>query len=396
MINIIITRLKINVNLKKIIATQIVILFIAFLLVNAFNSYSDEYKETQQIVVGISNNDSSPATGLLLNNFKNTNHFSGLFNIIDIKESEIKSLMDSGKIDSAIILPEGFAEGLYYFDNKPIDIITKTSIPTKNAILNETLRGFSDYVKAVDMASHVYNQRLAEMKKSKEDKKELARAFNLELLKASIGRGAYFDITTVSNVPVVSSTEYYLSAIPISLITFISIMSGLRKLKEDSLKIAFRIELSGINKLKQILAFYISEILNVLILMSLLIIYSMYKNGLLYGIRITISIIICYAFWCAIWRLVAGMTRSRETLSITCISISFISCLVAGGIVPYLLLPTWTKTLAEYSINFSLNRYILGGTDFQSVLMFVPVFAVLFIADFIMSKRGRNDKIYSI
>ncbi len=392
MLNIIITRLKINVKIKRILAVQVVIFVIGFLLVTSFQSYSEDYKKEQQIVVGIVNNDSSTATHILISSFKNMDHFSGLYNIVDISDQDVEPMMENNQIDAAITLPEGFAEGLYYFDNKPINMVTKTSIPTKNAILRETLTGFSDYVKAVDMASDVYNKRLAELDRKDSKKSDMAKAFNLELLTASLGRASYFDIQTVSNVPIVSSMEYFMSALPISFITFVSIMSGLRKLKEDSLNVAVRIELAGISRVVQAVAFYISETLNALVLIAPLILYSMYSSGVFYGLRLALSIIICYVFWSAIWRIIANISKSRETLSITCISISFISCLVAGGIVPYLLLPTWAKMTAEYSINFALCRYVLSGEGLMSVFIFAPVFGILFAIDVFMNKWRINEK----
>lgn len=382
MLNLIGTRLKININFKKMLAVQLVTFVLGFILIGAFNSYEEEYKLAQKINVGIKNKDNNIATELLLNNFKNTEHFSGLFELKTIDSDDDGNLaINNGEVDALVILPEGFADGLYHFENKVIELITKSSIPTKNAVLSETLRGFSDYVKAVDMASYVYNDRLSELDLSAELEKSKRITFNMELLKATLGRSKYFEIQTISDLPVVSSIEYYLAALPISIMCFISIISGIRKLKEDNLGVAVRIELSGVGHIKQAIAFYISEAINAIFLVFPVIVYSAYKSGLSYAMRLALSAAIAYVFYAAIWRIIAQLSKSKETLSIACISISFLSCLIAGGIVPYLLLPVWVKGIATSSINFILCRFVLSSGGLASILPFLFIFVLLFLAD---------------
>lgn len=387
MINLIKLGIRMNVNLIRIIAIQVVVGLFFLLLMLAFQGYDEGYREAQAIRVGIVNEDLSRPTLLLLNNFRSTEHFAGLYHMVDIKEEEGPFKMEAGEIDAVIRIPEGFARGLYHFENKPVHLNTKAENITKNAILSETLHGFSEYIKAVDMASYVYNDRLAETGPESEEETIRQLSFNLELLTTTLGREKYFEITTLAELPALSSFDYFLVALPLSLASFLSIASGLRRLREDASGVRQRLELSGLSYFKQSLAFYLSQLLALILLLLPLLVYVGLKSGLTTALGLSLALIFCYAFYTAIWRLIALFTRNRAFMAVSAIALSFTASLIGGGIVPYILLPAWAKYLSVRTLNFGLTKFVFGGGVTALLWVYVLLFFLLFLVDLALSPR---------
>lgn len=388
MLNLIWLGVKRNVSIKRIVLVQLVVILFFLILMFSFEGYDASYREGQKVNVGIVNHDTSKPTMLLLNNFRSTEHFSNLYNMIDIKEGEIETKMSSSEVDAVITIPEGFALGLYHFENKPVFLKTEASNITKNAILRETLNGFSEYIKAVDMASYVYNDRIAELNLKSDQEYNRQLAFNLALLSSTLGREKYFDVRKVSEIPALSSFEYFLVALPMSFVAFISIMSGLRRLKEDASGIKVRLELSGLSVFSQLVAFYVSQILGLILLMAPVIAFAALKMGALYSIRLLIAFVFCYAFYSVIWRLIALISKNSAFLSVSAITLSFSFSLISGGIVPYTLLPAWAKYLCVRTLNFNLVRLVFTGEFVTVLLLYLMIFVLLFASDALLSSGG--------
>lgn len=391
MINLIRLGIKLNVSLVRIVVLQLVVALFFVILMLAFQGYEEGYREAQAIRVGIVNEDLSRPTLLLLNNFRSTEHFSGLYHMIDIKEEEAAPKMKASEIDAVIRIPEGFASGLYHFENKPVHLNTKAENITKNAILSETLHGFSEYIKAVDMASYVYNDRLAETSPDSEEERNRQLSFNLELLTTTLGRDQYFELKAVSELPALSSFDYFLIALPLSFASFLSIASGLRKLREDGSGVRQRLELSGLSQFKQSIAFYFSQILSFLILLLPFLGFVAFKMGPMMGLRLSLALLACYAFFTSLWRLIALFSKNRAFLAISAIALSFTSSLIAGGIVPYILLPAWAKYLCVRTLSFGLVKFVFSGSVSSVLLVYLAIFFALYVLDLYLNSRLRVD-----
>lgn len=391
MINLIRLGIKLNVSLVRIVLLQLVVALFFVILMLAFQGYEEGYREAQAIRVGIVNEDLSRPTLLLLNNFRSTEHFSGLYHMIDIKEEEAAPKMKASEIDAVIRIPEGFASGLYHFENKPVHLNTKAENITKNAILSETLHGFSEYIKAVDMASYVYNDRLAETSPDSEEERNRQLSFNLELLTTTLGRDQYFELKAVSELPALSSFDYFLIALPLSFASFLSIASGLRKLREDGSGVRQRLELSGLSQFKQSIAFYFSQLLSFLILLLPFLGFVAFKMGPMMGLRLSLALLACYAFFTSLWRLIALFSKNRAFLAISAIALSFTSSLIAGGIVPYILLPAWAKYLCVRTLSFGLVKFVFSGSVSSVLLVYLAIFFALYVLDLYLNSRLRAD-----
>ncbi len=388
MTNLIWLRIRQNIKIKKIIVIELVIIALFFMLARGFENYQDEYKKSQRIVVGLDNQDRTIPANMLVNNFKNTEHFADLFELRDLDAKNFKSEIKAGNIDAAVSMPKGFADALYHFENKPVTLITKTSTPTKNAILEGTLSGYSKYVKGVDMACYAYNN----LVESKETDAKLIEArekgITVDLLYATLNRDTYFEKRGLSQIKMVNSMEYYSLALPFSMIAFISLIASFKRIRERHLSIQKRIKISGISIFKQLIADYIAEILFTLLIFLPLIIYRLIRVDSITTLKFTLSVVIASIFFSNLWRFLSHLVKTRSNTMILGISISFINALISGAIVPYILLNKNIKGLGEYSLNFKLTRYTMEMTDLINLSTFFIIITLLFLINLRLEKRA--------
>ncbi len=383
-------RIKQNIKIKRLLAIEVIFCVLVFLLATGFQNYKEEYKDSQNIVVGIDNKDDSAPASMLVSNFQSTEHFANLFRLELMPSNEFKEKMKNGEIDAGIEVPEKFAEGLYHFENRPIKLIVKTSTPLKNTILEETLSGYSYYVRAVDMACYVYNDIVRNKENDKETIKKYEDAITFDLLYATLSRKKYFEEETISKLPIINSREYYLLALPFSLLAFISLTGAIKKIKEKDLSIEKRIKTSGISTFKQVISDYISELLFMLIIFLPILIYRALTTGFKNSFIFFISIIIASLFFSALWKALAQLIKKKESLLVLCVSIAFLNAIVSGAIVPYLLLPLSIKELSDFSLNFKLAKFTMGGGNFVELLPFLLAFILLFVFDVYKAEKEWN------
>lgn len=374
-------RVRQQIRLKKIIVIELILVLLFLILARGFTNYREEYKEMQRIVVGLDNRDKSLPANMLVNNFRNTEHFAGLFAIEELNEEEFGSELKKGTIDAAVTMPPGFAEALYRFENKPVKLITKTSTPIKNAILEETLSGYSRYVKAVDMACYVYNKVLERKEHVPSLIEAYEKAITIELLSATLNRQDYFEQKPIAELNPVNSSEYYAMALPFSILSFISLLGAFQRIKEKNLSVQKRIRVSGISPYKQLLASYIAEGVFVFVIFLPFFCYKFYVDGVLLGFKFLLSVLLAALFFSCLWKFLSQFLRNRESLLVFGIAISFFHALISGAIVPYVLLSGSIKALSEYSINFKLTKYSMGISSLLELLPFALIFFLIFVVD---------------
>lgn len=381
-------RIKQNIKLKKIVVMELVLGALLLLFAMGFQNYQEDYKNTQRIIVGLDNQDQSIPANMLVNNFKKTEHFAGLFEIKNVKEADFQRALQNEEIDAAVTMPEGFAEALYHFENKPITLVTKTSTPIKNAILEETLSGYSRYVKAVDMACYAFNTVVEDKETDSTVIDAYEKGVTVDLLYATLNRGEYFTQCPIADLKALNSTEYYAIVLPFSLLAFLSLIGAFKQIRERNLSIQKRIRVSGVSTLKQQLANYISELLFLLLLFSPLIVWQIVVSGAGAGLRFLVSILISGLFFSALWKALSHALRVKENLLVLGISISFLNALISGAIVPYILLNRSIKSLSAYSINFNLTKFTMGLSGFSALLPFLLLFVLLFVIDLRQEARA--------
>ncbi len=273
------TNIKLNISIKKTLIIWLVILVSFGILSASFNSYDEKYREVQKISVGVVNNDPSAPTLMLIDSFRNTEHFSDLFKLMTIDIDEAKEKFTSGEIDAYIIIPKDFAEALFYYENKKIIVHTRVDNRTKNTILINTLKGYSDYVKTTDVATYTLNNLMKELKVSNEEFSEINNKFTLELLTATIGRTIYFNKEKLDDIPQSTSLIYYMYSIPISIVTFISIAYALSYISKREKSVYKRIVMSDISHIKNSIIELLSLVISSILLFSPYYLFLIFYKG---------------------------------------------------------------------------------------------------------------------
>ncbi len=393
MIDLIKTNIKLNISIKKIILIWSFIIISFLALVLTFNMFDEKNKNIQKINVAIVNDDKSSATKLLIDSFKNTKHFSNLFDlkVLDLKSA--KSQFEKGFIDSYVIIPKGFARALMYYENKKINIFTNVNNPTKNKIFISTLKGYSKYVKTTDIATLILNNLMEELNYSSSDYDKMNTMFTLEMLQTTIGRTSYFDVVSVSDLPATTSIDYYMSALPISIVMIISIGYALAYMEKRSRFIYRRMMLTPLSLFKINIIEIISNLITVFVIFIPFILAIAYYKSLFYALRFSLAIFLLYLIYSYVWVIISEFIRDKNIMLLFSINISFLVLLFSGSIVPFVLLPIWIRSIATYIINFKLIRYIqgvnIGISLFFILLLVLSLFTIKILID---DKKYRRIK----
>ncbi len=367
MLNLIITNLKVNINIKKIVTIWLVTIILILSLTFAFDSFDEKYKKMQGINVAIVNNDTSHSTKMLIDSFQNTKHFSNLFKMSVLSLQEAKDKFKKSEIDSYVIIPAGFAKSLMRYENKKIEVYTNANNPTKNKLLSTTLKGYSTYVKTTDIATYILNNLMSKENFSNDKLKKLNTSFTFDLLLATIGRAGYFTIKTSSLLPSSNSKDYYMAVVPISLITFLAVAYALSYIERKEKLLYKRLSLCKISKLGINIAEFIGLLLTLTLIFMPYYILLFIKTGIETTMYTTLALTLTFLLFTYIWKTLFILINDKNlSLLISLISAFFIS-LFSGGIVPFILLPNWCKNIAIHTFNFKSAKFILGAKNYMDI-----------------------------
>lgn len=384
------TNIKLSISFKKILLIWLVILVSFGILSASFNSYDEKSRQVQKIVVGVVNNDPSAPTLMLLDSFKNTEHFSDLFELTTLNITEAKTKFSAGDIDAYIIIPKDFAEALFYYENKKIIVYTRVGNRTKNSILLNTLRGYSDYVKTTDVATYTLNNLMKDLKVGNKKFKEINNKFTFELLTATIGRTIYFNREKINDIPKSSSLIYYLFSIPISIVTFISISYALSYLSKREKSVYKRIIMSDISLIKNNVVELLSLMISSLILFSPYYIFLLFYKNLMVFVTSIISITLIYVLWAYLWTIIATILKDKLLTSFTSILGAFFITFLSGGIIPFILLPTWVKNASVYIPNLNAIKLMLGAQNYNDIIYIVAITITLFFIKYALERKAEG------
>lgn len=390
-------QIKSLINLKTLILTQIIILICAFFMTTAFNGYIDQYKESNKISIGIVNNDLEDSlSNLLLDNFNNNKNFTSLFTLINGNSEEISRKFTNDEIDSYIIIPKGFSQGLMHYETQNITIYTKAKNPTKNLILNQVFNSYGNFIKSSNLATFVFYDLMDEEGFDSEKLSNLNKFFSIEMVSSTISRDKLFEIKTNSELPLVSSKRYFLMAIPLAFICFICVNSALNSIKNRNTWLNKRLYLCSKSEISMHISIYISEIAatfsSIILIIILQFIFNSFNQALINSIVLFIAII----FFTTAWKFISNIFKTAKSMSIFSTTVAFILCIFGGCIIPFNILPTWIKSTGVYSPIYNFLRLSLDVQNStlldlinQFTIWFI-IITVLILADYIVSKKIRE------
>lgn len=385
---------KLAFNIKRTLIIQVIlfVLISAFSLV--FSNYRENFHNASKIRVGLANLDESAASNILIDQFKNTEHFSDLFEVIDIKKEKLNSKLENSEIDAYIILPDGFAKSLYNYENLPIILKSSPYNPVKNEILKTIFEGFSEYVKATDLATYSYYNSLKKSGVKNEEIRSKNRELTVKMLNATIARAKYFKREINSNMPALSSLEYFLLALPVSLLGIFTIRIAVFNFDFQRNSAYKRFILGGVSSIKLSLITYLAEFINYSIVIFPLILFIAFKNNIFFALNTFMLLSVYFVLNVSIMKVIARVMPSKIAISFFASFLSFFLALFSAGLVPYMLLPDFIKSVSRYMPAYHIVRNALMQSVDSSIFYIIIAFISLFFLDILLDAKRVEKNVY--
>lgn len=214
-------------------------LFLLIILSTNFSNSFDKINQIDKISIAVIDNDNTYYSKNLVNNFIKNENFSHLY---DISTPEDILPFEERDLTAYIIIPKGFSEGLVYFENPPIEVLLNKGHTMKSLILKNTLDAYGDYISSVDASIHTLYTELKDIGYDKEKLEKLNSLYSVEMVFLALGRNKFFDFNPISEYPSVNSMTYFLLALSMVMVMYLTGKSGelLQFEKENGIYMKYR------------------------------------------------------------------------------------------------------------------------------------------------------------
>lgn len=386
--------LKRDFHFRFIFVVQIVLAITILFMNVVFSNYSEDYKKSNQIKIGIVNYDASDMkSGLLIENFKSNDKFTRLFEIVEAGQEDVKEKFYSGQIDCYVEIPEGFSDGLMHYENQNINIFVDVKNPTKNMILSHIFHAYSNFIKGSNLATYSLYNLMEEAALPKERVEAINNVFSVEMVGTALNREKFFDINTSSHLPLVDAMRYFLYALPLALLSFLSINHGIDYLKSRKSLIVKR-EILILNSGFKFLFYdiFARAIGTCFVFLPLFVLQFIF-----YGLgTFSISVLIMFMailFFTMLWRILSFLLPSEFGLSMLGSFSAFAMSLVSGCIVPFIILPQALKSIGEKTMHFWFLKLSMPfesmttGYLINGIFMILTIIILEFVLEYLLLKR---------
>ncbi len=368
-------------NIKSLLLYYALILVLFLLLTSIFNNFSERLTKSDQIRLGIVSEDTHALAQVLLDSFKNSPQFTALFKLQFDSSKVIKNAFETDQLDAYVVIPTGFTEGLLTYNNQSIDLYGHLENPLKNQLIASILSGYASYIDASNAATWSLYFTMKDAKLPTSEIVKVNNAFSFEMIGATLGRGNYFEMHPVSELPMLSSISYFALALPFGLITLTTLTAGTQAIINRNQAVHKRLAIAGQPYIKQIIAEHMAQWLHGLLLLlpafAMLLIF-MPKQFVSSILLLSLS----WWLWQSGWRLFSLLTDDVNAYVMTASSMAFVIVLGSGGFIPFLMLPDWLKGIGSYLPNMLLMQVITQPQSAYTIQV-ASVVLIIIIALFI-------------
>ncbi|MCF6410080.1 ABC transporter permease [Pseudalkalibacillus salsuginis] len=173
--------------------------------------------------VAVVDKDDSPETRLLIQQFQDDDELQALITFRTVNEEKAQGLLEENKIAAILIVPEGFANGIRYGDNKPVTVIGNEQRPFQSALFQEMMNSAADLVSAAQSGVNTIYDYLKEQNLSHSYVTEVSDQMILEFTTFAFGRDNMFEKEKIKSFQGVTPFKYY----SVSGFIFLLLLTGL-------------------------------------------------------------------------------------------------------------------------------------------------------------------------
>ena len=346
-----------------ILAPPVLIIIFASIMSPVFGSNSF----IRPFSVAIVDYDDSLGSKMAISSLETEGYISKVVTIKRIGEEEGLNQLKMGETAGVVIIPQGFATSLYEGRNKPLKVYISSQQGINAEMVESFFKGAGDMVIAGQSGIYTIFDFLVKTNISREEAYERTEGWMAKLILISMGRNQIFEKEVVSNIPQVSTVQYYVIGVGVMFIMFTGIL-GTRLITQDYENgILSRILISPVNKfayisgkLVTIILLGIIQFISVVIPIAL-ILNTNFKLISLPLFLTVISIIFASAALCI---LISTFVKSSSNATIASIVSIFIICLAGGCIYPVASMADSLKIVSKFLLSsWAIEGVSLAVTD---------------------------------
>lgn len=379
-------------SLRQTLSFYLAFTIMLILLATVFNHYQETLETSDQIRLGVINEDTHQLAQVLMSSFQESDTFTALFDLTFDTESLISRAFDKGDLDAYIQIPEGFTEGLLTYENMPITIHGHLENPIKNRLIEEILSGYASYIDTANAAtwSLYYTMEKADLTGAQIVK--INNAFSVEMIGATLGRASHFELDQYTELPTSTALGYFLLALPLAMMTFITVNSGMVTIQQRQEWHYRRLSISGMPFWWQVVSEQTAQWLSGLILLMPAVLGLIFFTSTAMALWGTLALMLSLLFWQSSWRLLSYGFKDPAALGLLASTLGFMVTLAGGGLVPFILLPVWLKRIGSLTPLFQFNRIGLEQQPIFPLFLFIGMTALIIALEILILATGSRRR----
>ncbi|WP_221567026.1 ABC transporter permease [Alkalihalobacillus sp. TS-13] len=173
--------------------------------------------------VAIVDKDDDPETRLLIQQFQEDDELESLITFRVMDEEKAQNLLSENKIASILVIPEGFANGIRYGENKPVTVISNEKRPFQSALFLEMMNSSAELISAAQSGVNTIYDYLKEQNYSHEYVMKVSDQMIFDFTTFASGRKMMFDREEIKSFQGVTPLKYY----SVSGFIFLLLLTGL-------------------------------------------------------------------------------------------------------------------------------------------------------------------------
>lgn len=340
--------------------------------------------ETEAVIsIGISDNDGSEYSKLLLGFFDQNEVFLSYVNMTVGTDEEISALFDKGELDMTLSIPENFAENLIHINNSPVIARIDASDKTKSVMLANLLEAYGKYISA----SEINCQSLYDVMKidgyDREIRNEYNNSVSYDLVLTALSKDTFFERYELERLQSIPLTKYYAYSVLFIIILYGGLFAGLNLLNEHKSGALARLKSTGMSMFSVVFGKYMFFF----ILYGLLAVYTIFAFSLSTFVVTLVFIPAVIGFFLVL----SDCIRTTKSYLLAGNLLLLIFTILGGGIIPIMYMPVSLSRLAYITPNYWFLRVMLSienGSQSINIPVLCGALAAITVVLFIIAASG--------
>lgn len=360
--NLLMKDIKLLIQLKKLVVSFLVFLLIFVLFAAMFNKFMAEKRILDRVHIGIIDEEKSFLTSMLLDNFKQNESFSGLFEIDVADEDILLNKYHNNELSALVYLPSDFTDSLLRFENTPMQIIFNPNYPLKNTVLASIMGSYSTYIKSVDVGIYSLYNVLKDEGLERTELLDINEKFSMNMVMNTLNRNKIFEHAAIDTYPSASSSDYFVYSIMILIILFIATSGSSLFSDEIENQSLQRFKATGGSMFKFSLSKSCILSMNIILILLPMIIIMIFLNKSIsfQALSLMIGFLILVTVLFVVTSLTIGLIFSKYKVNLLMSTmLTLVLGILGGQFIPIQVMPKFIQDISSLTPNYWILRTCL-------------------------------------